>query len=1113
MTPEELKNSYKTNSQVEDLISGLQLVGENLYLNGIYGSGLSVIASTVLDMKEGIHLFILPDKEEAAYFFNDLEQLNPKRKNILFFPESYKQPYQNESVDNANVLLRTEALNKIAQHSKFAAIVSYPEALAEMVVSKKLLNKNTFLIREGDSYSLDFLNTLFLEYHFDKVDYVFEPGQFSVRGGIIDIFSYAGEQPYRIEFFGDDVDSIRSFDPATQLSIKKLNHITVIPNIQGDLVKESRQSLITFLTESVHIWIKSLPTVTGKLSKEYDKAEYAYQKLESPLDHLKPSDMFVSKEQFEEEIKNRSCVFFGPFDEQSGSKVIQFNQSPQPVFNKNFELLISNLKENTKNGLANIISSNSPSQIERLYNIFEDKEVQLFFDPITIALHEGFIDADQKLACYTDHQIFERYHRFKLKEGFKKTQEAITLKDIYALKKGDFVIHVDHGVGQFSGLEKIDVNGKEQEAIRLVYHGNDILYVSIHSLHRISRYTGKEGKQPVMNKLGSPAWSNAKTKTRSKVKEIAYDLIKLYAKRKAKKGFGFSPDTYLQTELEASFIYEDTPDQLKATIAVKEDMELDAPMDRLICGDVGFGKTEIAIRAAFKAVTDNKQVAILAPTTILTLQHYRNFKERLKDFPCNIDYINRFKSAKKQTESLKKLKEGKTDIIIGTHRLVGKDIAFQDLGLLIIDEEQKFGVGVKDKLKTIKANVDTLTLTATPIPRTLQFSLMGARDMSILNTAPPNRVPVQTHLKTFSEEVIRDAVLYEVQRGGQVYFVNNRIQNIHEVAGMIQRLCPDVRIAIGHGQMDGKKLEEVMLDFIEGLYDVLIATTIIESGIDIPNANTIIINEAHHFGLSDLHQLRGRVGRSNKQAFCYLLCPPPQSLTSDARKRLHAVEQFSGLGSGFNISMRDLDIRGAGNLLGAEQTGFIADIGFEMYHKILQETIEELKENEFKDLFKDQKTELIKECQIETDLEILIPDYYVNQVAERLSLYKQLSDIENEEDLQVFEADLLDRFGKLPESTKELLDSIRLRWIARETGLEKVIIKAKKMIGYFISNPDSIYYQSEAFSNVIQYVQTHPDKAKLSEKNDKFRIVFSPVNSVKEAMVCLSGIIKTQVIN
>lgn len=1106
MTAEELKTLYQDDERVVAICDDAHILGEKLRIDGTVGAGISVVASAVMDKIEGIHMFILPDKEEAAYFYNDLQQLNVARKNILFFPESYKQPYQVEGVDNANVVLRTEVLNKIAKYSKFAAIVSYPEAIVEKVVTKSTLHKNTLEIKQGATYSIDFLNQVFLEYGFEKVDYVYEPGQFSVRGGIIDVFSFSNEMPYRIELFGDDVDSIRSFDPGNQLSVKKHGFITIIPNVQSKAANEKRQSLVEYLPESSNIWMKSATTITGKLAQEYKKAQYAYDKLEGEVQHLTPSELYVDADTFLYQIKQRSRIEFGALNKKDddADKVVSFSQSPQPTFNKNFDLLFENLRQNEAGKYKNYICSDNPKQIERLHAIFEDADAKTNFESSTFSLHEGFIDHNLKLAVYTDHQIFERYHRFRLKDGFKKNKEAITLKELHSLQKGDYVVHVDHGVGQFSGLQKIDVNGKDQEAIRLIYGGNDILYVSIHSLHRISRYTGKEGTAPKMNKLGSPAWNNAKKKTKTRVKEMAYDLIKLYAKRKAQKGFAYAPDTYLQNELEASFIYEDTPDQLKSTIAIKEDMESESPMDRLVCGDVGFGKTELAIRAAFKAVTDGKQVAILAPTTVLTFQHYRNIAERLKDFPCRVDYINRFKSQKKQTETLKDLAEGKVDIIIGTHKLAGKNVKFKDLGLLIIDEEQKFGVNVKDKLKTIKANVDTLTLTATPIPRTLQFSLMGARDMSILNTPPPNRVPVQTELRTFNEEVIRDAIMYEVQRGGQVFYVNNRIQNIQEVAGMIQRLCPDVRLAIGHGQMEGKKLEEVMMDFMEGLYDVLLATSIIESGIDVPNANTMIINDAHHFGLSDLHQLRGRVGRSNKQAFCILLCPPPHMLTNDARKRLQAVEQFSDLGSGFNIAMRDLDIRGAGDLLGADQSGFISEIGFDMYHKILEEAIEELKENEFKDLFANKNEDLekkryVKECSIETDLEILIPDDYINQVNERIAVYKQINEVDNEAELEEIRTEIVDRFGPIPQKAEALFSSLKLRWMAKDMGMEKVVIKNNKMIAYFISNPESGFYQTNKFMSVIQYVQANAQKARLSDKNDRFKIIFDKVNDINHA--------------
>lgn len=1111
MVLEDLKNFFLKDDRVQKLADRLTEAGSKTILSGYVGSADAFIASAVMEKKPGVHVFILEDKETAAYFHNNLENLHDRKKSILFFPAAYRQPYQIEKTDNSNVVLRAEVLSKVAKRPKKLALVTYPEALAEKVVTKNHLEKNTLGIKVGEEYSIEFINELLIEYEFEKVDYVYEPGQFAVRGGIVDVFSFSNDNPYRIEFFGDEVESIRTFDPADQLSIKTIARISIVPNVQQKLLQESRQTLFEFLPSSTNVWMSSMGISAAHLDREYEKARYAYDKLDSPLNHLTPSELYLSAAVFEQQIREFSIIGLGSKSMENPEQQVRFNQAPQPAFNKNFDLLLDNLRSNEKTGYTNIILSGVPKQIERIYAIFEDIGKDVHFNPITTAIHEGFVDHDLKIACYTDHQIFDRYHRFRLKEGFNKNKQALTIKELSSLNKGDFVVHVDHGVGKFSGLEKIDVNGKEQEAIRLVYDGNDILYVSIHSLHRISKYSGKDGTQPKMNKLGSPVWNNKKQKTKKRIKEVAYDLIQLYAKRKASKGFAFAPDTYLQNELEASFIFEDTPDQEKSTAAVKEDMESPHPMDRLICGDVGFGKTEIAIRAAFKAATDGKQVAVLVPTTILTIQHYKNFSDRLKDFPMEIDYINRFRTGKKLTNTLKKLESGQTDIIIGTHKLVGKRVNFKDLGLLIIDEEQKFGVGVKDKLKTLRENVDTLTLTATPIPRTLQFSLMGARDLSIINTPPPNRYPVQTELRTYDEEMIRDAINYELGRGGQVFFVHNRIQNIKEVAGMLQRICPDVRIAIGHGQMEGKKLEEIMLDFMEGLYDVLLATSIIESGIDVPNANTMIINNANNFGLSDLHQLRGRVGRSNKKAFCYLITPPQHMLTTEARKRLRAIEQFSELGSGFNISMRDLDIRGAGDLLGAEQSGFISDIGYEMYQKILQEAINELKESEFKNLYKDEpQGDYVSDCQIETDLNVVLPTTYVNNVTERLQIYKELDDIEDENRLKKAEEQLIDRFGPIPEPTRNLFNAIRLRWIAKEIGFEKIVLKSKKLVGYFVSNDQSPYYQSAAFSQVLDYIRTNPAGCKMSEKKGRLRLVYEGINSINDAIEQLEKLLIPQ---
>jgi len=1074
---------------------------------GLVGSSRSICAAATSDQVPGNHIYVLSDKEEAAYFLNDLQGLYPENKRILFYPASYRVPYQIEETDNANVVARAEALERISQGSN-TWIITYPQALFEKIPTKKKLIENTMKIQNGSSYSIDFLNDLLLEYHFERVDFVYEPGQFSIRGGIVDVFSYANDFPFRIEFFGDEVDSIRTFDPATQLSEKKHDYFFIVPNIQGSLIKEGITSFFEFIGSDSTLWFSNVELFKDVLQREYDKAVEIHSNLNSTVSRALPSELYLHPSDATKEIVNFRIVEWGTQTYFKAKEVIEFDFLPQPSFNKNFDLLATDFLQRSKLGNTNLIFSNQPKQIERLHQIFTDINQDVEFISMNLSLHEGFIAPFLKLVCYTDHQIFERYHRFRLKEGFQQAKQALTLKEIYNLQKGDYVTHIDHGIGQFSGLETIDVNGKPQEAIRLVYKDGDVLYVGIHSLHRISKFTGKEGTVPKMNKLGTQAWTTLKNKTKKKIKELAFDLIQLYARRKSQPGFAFSPDSYLQNELEVSFMYEDTPDQAKATAAFKQDMESATPMDRLVCGDVGFGKTEIAIRAAFKAVADSKQVAVLVPTTILSMQHFRSFKERLKDFPCTVDYINRFKSTKQTTETLKKVANGEVDILIGTHALAADRVKFKDLGLMIIDEEQKFGVSVKDKLKTLRATVDTLTLTATPIPRTLQFSLMGARDLSIINTPPPNRQSVLTEIISFNEEAIRDAISYEVSRGGQVFFVNNRLANLKEIAGMIQRLCPGIRIGIGHGQMDGKDLEKVMMDFIDGSYDVLIATTIIESGIDISNANTIIINDAHQFGLSDLHQLRGRVGRSNKKAFCYLISPKFSILTSEARKRLEALVQFSDLGSGFNIAMKDLDIRGAGNLLGGEQSGFISEIGFEMYQKILNEAMQELRENEFKDLFDERETDsfqnYVNDCVFETDQEVRIPDDYVNNVAERLSLYQELDNLKSEEELAQFSVRLLDRFGTLPREVKELLISFQLRWLAQELGMERIVIKSQKLVGYFIANPQSTFYETEVFMNLLNTIQSNPQGYRLVQQNEKLRLVVEPVIHIKDAMEKMS---------
>lgn len=1107
----ELKSLFSQSKNTQVLLETLQ---ENelshIQLKGLMGSSPAFFSQALFQQFPINQLFILNDKEEAAYFLNDLEHIVGEDK-VLFFPPSYKRAYQIEETDNSNILLRAEVLNSLSKKSSSKIIVTYPDALAEKVVTKKSLEQNTFRINQGDELSIEFINDVLFEYGFEREDFVVEPGQFAIRGGIVDVFSFSNDYPYRIEFFGDEVESIRTFDPVSQLSIQTYKRLAVIPNVQTTLLKESRESFLEFLPKNTLIWIKDVSLTANQIDKDFEKAIAAYSEVEnSPLKHLQPEEIFSGKEDFLKEIEQKNTIEYGMQFYFNPDKEIAFNQKPQPSFNKNFTLLHEDIQGKKKEGYTNIILADNTKQVERLHSIFEDIGKELEISSILLPIHEGFVDLDLKLTCYTDHQIFNRYQRFKLKDAYNKKTEAITLKELNELSPGDFITHIDHGVGRFSGLEKIDVNGKMQEAIRIVYSNNDLLYVNIHSLHKITKYVGKDGTPPTVNRLGSNTWQKVKQKTKSKIKEVAFDLIKLYAKRRANKGFQFSPDTYLQTELEASFVYEDTPDQLKATVDVKKDMEAEYPMDRLVCGDVGFGKTEIAIRAAFKAVADSKQVAVLVPTTILALQHYKTFKKRLKDFPCNIDYINRFKSAKQQKETLQKLENGEVDILIGTHRIVGKDVKFLDLGLLIIDEEQKFGVSVKDKLKTMKTNVDTLTLTATPIPRTLQFSLMAARDLSNITTPPPNRQPVDTKLIAFNEEIIRDAVSYEVSRGGQVFFINNRVENIKEVAGMINRLCPDVSVLIAHGQMKGDELEQKMMAFVDGEYDVLVATTIIESGLDIPNANTIIINNANHFGLSDLHQMRGRVGRSNKKAFCYLLTPPMHELTPEARKRLTAIEQYSDLGSGFQIALRDLDIRGAGNLLGAEQSGFISEIGFEMYQKILQEAIDELKENEFKDLYAEElkNKDFVKDCQLETDLEILIPDSYITNIAERLNIYRNIDSLEKDEALENYKNHLVDRFGELPTQTEDLFEAVRLRWIAQKIGFEKLVLKQKKLIGYFITNQESPYYQSASFTNVLKHVQANPHVCKMKEKNNKLSLVFDEVKGIKEATLLLKPIVE-----
>ena len=1111
------------NKKLEGIFnSKLQAINlnQNYWLQGLNGSALSFfIQSLYLTHKKNC-VIIATDKEKAAYLLNDLETLLPQEK-ILFFPESYRQPYQIEKTTNANIQERAEVLSLLSKENYTGIVITYPQALAEKVTLKQKLQQNTLQIKKSEKLSIDFISEFLLSYDFEHVDFVFEPGQFSIRGGIIDIFSFANEFPYRIELFGNEVEAIKTFDPADQLSNAKFDFVTIIPNINSKIFTEEKVLLLNYFDNlSSFLFFEDAQYSLDVFDKKFDAATKAYEQYPGEVRQIEPEKLYSRAEDLKDQLKKFTSFEFGIRSILS-SESIKFDQKPQPSFNKNFDLLIANLKENKAKGFQNYFLTDNVKQAERLISIFNDllaKEHRTYdtlIDYLQLDIHEGFVDDEFKIAIYTDHQIFERYHRFKLKELKHKSAEAFTIKELLTLNPGDYVTHIDHGIGRFAGLQKINTNGKEQESVKLLFRDNDVLYVSIHSLHRISKFSGKEGNVPRIDKLGSTNWATLKSKTKRNVKELAYDLIKLYAERKSRPGHAFPKDNYLQHELEASFIYEDTPDQIKVTKDVKRDMEKPHPMDRLVCGDVGFGKTEIAVRAAFKAVCDSKQVAVLVPTTILAYQHYKTFKERLKDLPCNVDYINRFRSAKQVKETLKNLADGKLDIIIGTHKLVGKDVKFKDLGLLIIDEEQKFGVSIKDKLKTFKSNIDTLTLTATPIPRTLQFSLMGARDLSVISTPPPNRYPVQTELHAFDEELIRDAVSYELKRGGQVFFVHNKVQNIMDIAGIIQRLVPDARIAIGHGQMDGDKLEDVMLGFMEGEYDVLVATTIIESGLDISNANTIIINDAQNFGLSDLHQMRGRVGRSNKKAFCYLLAPSHIMLTSEAQKRLKAIVDFSDLGSGFQIAMRDLDIRGAGNLLGGEQSGFINDMGFDTYMKILNEAIEELKEEDwYKDVVGEEhesdksifSRQFVKETVIDTDLPLLIPDTYVSSLTERLLLYRELDNITKEEDLQKFELNLKDRFGPLPLEVTELINVVRMRWKAMKLGFEKLTLKNKKLLAYFLNKQESDYFSSPMFQAALLFAQKYPNLCTLKEQNKKLYLTVEDVASVKRSAEVLTQI-------
>jgi transcription-repair coupling factor (superfamily II helicase) len=1151
MTIQEILKAYTDSEQVKQLIEQLNTGKDSndVFLSGLIGSQDAFVAAAIFKQTDFNHLFVMSDKEEAAYFQNNLKNVL-QAKDVLFFPDSFRRPQDFTEANNNNILLRTETVNRLSNsNTKAELAVTYPEALIEKVVRQEVLNEQTLRLQVNEKLDVDFMIDLLVSFEFERVDFVYEPGQFSIRGDIVDVFSFGNEFPYRVELFGEEIESIRTFDPLTQLSQKKIASVTIVPNIQSHFTNVQKSSVLEVFPTNTIVWVKDMQMLMDVFVSSLEKAKKIQPTIKKnriehphhPLLEGEPEEVFLSSADFLKGISRFRVIEFGRASFFKAEERIAFHSKPQPSFNKNFDLLIRNLQENTEHSYTNLIFAENPKQIERFYAIFHDLEKttssalrapspkekdeysegaavtpspserageRLLFFPVHIGIHQGFIDDDLKLCCYTDHQIFNRYHKYNLRQGFSR-DKALLMKTLRELKPGDFVTHIDHGVGVFSGLEKIEVGGQLQETVRLIYAGNDIMYVGIQSLHKISKYVGKDGDAPRVNKLGTETWSNLKKKTKKRIKELAFDLIQLYAKRKASKGFQFSPDGYMQNELEASFMYEDTPDQAKATEDVKRDMEAVSPMDRLVCGDVGFGKTEIAIRAAFKAACDGKQVAVLVPTTILAMQHHKVFKERLSDFPIEVDYLNRFKTAKEKKETLERLADGKTNIIIGTHALVGKSVKFKDLGLMIIDEEQKFGVGTKETLKTFKASVDTLTLTATPIPRTLSFSLMGARDLSIINTPPPNRQPITTEVRPVDPDLIKEAIEYEIYRGGQVFFVHNRVRDIGEVKDMLMKIVPNIDIGVAHGQMEGDALESVLLKFINREFDVLLCTNIIESGIDIANANTIIINNAHQFGLSDTHQLRGRVGRSNKHAFCYLLAPPLSTLSNESRQRLKTIEEFSDLGSGFNIAMRDMDIRGAGNMLGGEQSGFIAEIGLEVYQKILDEAVRELKQTDFKELYKEElerNNDYVRDCAIETDLEMLIPNEYVSNTTERMLLYRELNDIKDEEGLKKFEDQLHDRFGPVPEPVYELFEAMRLKWMATKLGMEQIILKGRTMRCYFVANQESSFYKSTVFGKILEYVQQHRQGIYLRETEKFLVLTFEKVRTMKEADERLSEV-------
>ena len=1118
----ELQHIYASHPNVKGLAKQLENSSvRTFFLGGLHASASPLFFSSLLQHSSHTFVFILNDMEEAGYFYHDLTQINGE-ENVLFFPSSYRRAIKYGQKDAGNEILRTEVLSRI-QKGDNLCIVTCPEAVAEKVVSSRELSSRTLKLEVGGHTEVDTIMDILADFGFERVDYVYEPGQYALRGSIVDVFSYASEYPYRIDFFGDEIDSIRTFEVDTQLSKEKKQSISIVPELSvsgsGEFV-----SFFEFIPKESILAMKDFFWVREHVEKIHEEAISPLALAadeENKRELLRVAKNLIDGSDFMMQSLNFRRIEFGNKPTGTPQATLTFDTQAQPIFHKNFELVSSCFREFIEKGYTLYICTDSEKQAKRLKDIFEQRGDNISFTYVNKTLHEGFTDHTLKGCFFTDHQIFDRFHKYNLRsERARSGKVALTLKELSQFEPGDYVVHIDHGIGKFAGLVRLPNGDSTQEVIKLIYQNDDVVFVSIHSLHKVSKYKGKEGEPPRINKLGTGAWEKIKEKTKTKIKDIARDLIRLYSQRKQEQGYAYTPDSFLQHELEASFIYEDTPDQLKATNDVKADMESNRPMDRLVCGDVGFGKTEVAVRAAFKAATDNKQVAVLVPTTVLAYQHYQTFSERLKEFPCKVEYLSRARSAKDTSRILKELANGEIHILIGTHKLIGKSVKFKDLGLLIIDEEQKFGVGVKEKLRQLKVNVDTLTMTATPIPRTLQFSLMGARDLSVIQTPPPNRYPIQTEVHTFNEEIITEAINFEMSRNGQVFFVNNRIQNLLELKALIQRNIPDCRVCIGHGQMKPEELEKIIYDFVNYDYDVLLATTIIESGIDIPNANTIIINAAQNFGLSDLHQMRGRVGRSNRKAFCYLLAPPLTSLTPEAKRRLQAIENFSDLGSGIHIAMQDLDIRGAGNMLGAEQSGFIADLGYETYQKILAEAVKELKEDEFSELYQEELQaageekisgeDFVSECQVESDLELLFPNEYIPSSSERMLLYRELDSLELDKDLTDFKSRLEDRFGKVPPEGEELLRIVPLRRLAKRLGAEKIFLKAGRMTLFFVSNPDSPYYQSAAFGKVIGYMGSNPRYCNLREQNGKRSMVVKNVESVEMAVSILQEIVSME---